>query len=155
MAHFCILLTSLGECRDINSLPWHNKGISHTKLQSYMSWVPLVGSGLGSMVGGHLSDILSRNTKKGWTFGRAGRPIVAGTSALVSTPFILLALFAGYPGCFLYFIPSGFVSLLDSSFLIFCRLVRCILGHPWLFCQTLLLWILSSPLWHYLCLLSL
>jgi hypothetical protein len=76
-----------------------------------MSWIPLVGSGLGSMLGGHLSDILSRNTG-GWGFGRAGRPIVAGTSALVSTPFVILALLAGYPGCFLYFIPSGWVSLL-------------------------------------------
>jgi hypothetical protein len=76
-----------------------------------MSWIPLVGSGLGSMVGGHLSDLLSRQRNDGLSFGRAGRPIVAGVSALVSTPFVVLALYASYPGCFLYFIPSGFVSL--------------------------------------------
>eukprot|EP00602_Paraphysomonas_sp_CaronLab_P006014 CAMPEP_0185017394 /NCGR_PEP_ID=MMETSP1103-20130426/357_1 /TAXON_ID=36769 /ORGANISM="Paraphysomonas bandaiensis, Strain Caron Lab Isolate" /LENGTH=360 /DNA_ID=CAMNT_0027546793 /DNA_START=538 /DNA_END=1617 /DNA_ORIENTATION=+ len=92
-----------GECKDINIFPWHNSGVSHSHLYAYMSWVPLVGSGLGSMLGGYFSDILVRSKH----YGLYGRPFVAATSSVVSLPFVILALLAGYPDCFLYFIPSG------------------------------------------------
>jgi hypothetical protein len=88
--------------------------MDHSKLQRYMSWVPLVGSGVGSMLGGHFSDVLVRS--KHW--GLTGRPFVAATSSLVAIPFVALALLAGYPDCFLYFIPSGLVRATDV--LLFC-----------------------------------
>lgn len=89
------------------------------------------------MLGGHLSDVLVRSKKWGLT----GRPFVAATSSLVAIPFVALALLAGYPDCFLYFIPSGlvrdfvscayFTCLLSHAFaILFCdRQVKCISGH--------------------------
>ena len=41
--------------------------------------------------------------------------IVAGVSSLVSIPFVILALSSGFPACFLYFIPSGLVSVVSLS----------------------------------------
>lgn len=93
-----------GECSSLTDMPWHNQGVSHADLQTYMSWVPLVGSGIGSLLGGYLSDRACSLLGS-----RAGRPLVAGVSSMGAVPFVVLALYAGNPACFLYFIPSGLV----------------------------------------------
>jgi hypothetical protein len=47
-----------GTCNALFSTPWHNRGISHEALEEYMWWVPLVGSAMGCLCGGMLSDAL-------------------------------------------------------------------------------------------------
>ena len=45
-----------GMCSSLFATPWHNRGIAHEALESYMWWVPLVGSAMGCLCGGLLSD---------------------------------------------------------------------------------------------------
>eukprot|EP01032_Pedospumella_encystans_P023107 gene23107-26165_t len=45
-----------GVCKALTSSPWHNKGISGERLAAFMWWVPLVGSALGNILGGLVSD---------------------------------------------------------------------------------------------------
>jgi hypothetical protein len=99
-----------GECSSLNSMPWHNIGMAHSDLEMYMWWIPLLGSGLGSLIGGHLSDRLCKHLSS-----VGGRPLVAGCSCIASIPFVILALVSNFPACFLYFIPSGLVGVIASN----------------------------------------
>jgi hypothetical protein len=45
-----------GDCKVLTEFPWHNQGMSAMHIESYMSWVPIVGSALGSFLGGLISD---------------------------------------------------------------------------------------------------
>ncbi|KAJ1437759.1 major facilitator superfamily domain-containing protein [Ochromonadaceae sp. CCMP2298] len=47
-----------GECSKLSTYPWHNEGMDSLKLIEYMSWVPVVGSAFGSLMGGFLSDLV-------------------------------------------------------------------------------------------------
>ena len=85
-----------------------------------MSWVPLVGSGFGSILGGMLSDYCVRNinlvsssvASSNSSLGRGGgsienRAFLAAVSCLLSGPLIMLAIRADFPDCFIYMIFSG------------------------------------------------
>jgi hypothetical protein len=100
------------------------------KLESFMSWIPLVGSALGSVVAGFVSDwIVKRNIQDTATLFEnqkqkaflpekqskasnnvAVRALIAGVSTLLSLPFVGVSFLLGFPGCFLIYIASGVVS---------------------------------------------
>ncbi len=102
--------------------------MSHERLISYMSWVPLLGSGFGSVLGGILTDKLVR-----FAAGRSRsyessvrsvgdltpinerglemRALLAGISCILSAPFVILAIFGEFPDCFTYLVASGLVSI--------------------------------------------
>ncbi len=109
--------------------------MSSLNLEIYMSWVPLVGSALGSLLGGFLSDFLvlrsqaaARQTSRLRTNtadqslrkrlssgeetsgGSYLRMVVAGVGTLMSLPLVLAALVLPLPACFLIMIASGLVS---------------------------------------------
>lgn len=118
-----------------------------------MSWVPLVGSALGSVVGGFLSDYIvnrkSREDKNAISTEdrdkpedtvdyftsnpdaiskqSASRALIAGVSTLISLPIVVFSFFLGFPGCFLIYIASGIVSALPvtnfSVIVIFCDFI--------------------------------
>lgn len=92
-----------GVCKALADYPWQNTGMSHHRLEMFMSWIPLVGSGVGNLLGGYVTDLLSVKLPL------VSRPLVAGAGTLLAIPFVYLALSAGYPGCFLYMIASGWV----------------------------------------------
>lgn len=101
--------TSTGECSDISPTPWHNEGITHEELATYISWIPLVGSGVGGIMGGYLSDLAFAMFSKMGEGGTHARMYVAAVSNLAATPFVILSLFLKFPWCFLVFLPSGWV----------------------------------------------
>ncbi len=107
-------------------------------LVTFMSWVPLVGSALGSVLGGFLSDLIvnrkSSKTKNSNILQddqpgthqtteyfsenqnsiskeSASRALIAGVSTLVSLPIVVFSFYLGFPGCFLIYIASGIVSV--------------------------------------------
>lgn len=104
---FCRAAT--GECSDISGTPWHNEGMDHNDLATYISWVPLVGSGVGGIMGGYFSDVAYRMFAKMGQGGTHARLYVAAISSLLATPFVVLSLFLEFPWCFLVFLPSGWV----------------------------------------------
>ena len=60
-------------CVQLNDTPWQNVGMSHETLELYMFWVPLVGSAMGCLLGGWVSDALQapavrRDAKKEWVY---------------------------------------------------------------------------------------
>lgn len=77
-----------------------------------MSWVPLAGSGMGSVLGGFLSD-WSTKTRLSLVHGRlsvpqtANRALLAAISCLLSAPVVMLAVRAGFPNCFAILTVSG------------------------------------------------
>eukprot|EP01034_Spumella_vulgaris_P025557 gene25559-32028_t len=113
-------------CSALSTYPWHNKGMSSLHLEEFMSWVPLVGSGLGSLLGGFLSDhvVASRASKasrhnSGSSSNRGSRAesigssavrmLVAGFGTLIAVPLVVLALLLEFPYCFLVMVASGMV----------------------------------------------
>jgi hypothetical protein len=97
-------------------------GMAHSRLIRYMSWVPLVGSGIGSILGGIISDkaakwIANKSRLQGSAtvslpVGENGveiRALLCGLSCFFATPFVIVALLADYPNCFNYLIFSGLV----------------------------------------------
>jgi hypothetical protein len=102
-------------------------GMSHANLEQYMSWVPLVGSGLGSILGGLVSDYVVRFTLSlraggcmhlpmvrriahSGGFMRSSienRALLAALSCLVSGPLIMLSIRSGSPNCFVFMVFSG------------------------------------------------
>lgn len=106
--------------------------MSALRLETFMCWVPLVGSALGSVLGGFLSDLLVRRRRGGAgagllkseerlrsesqeaadrdaTDGSEMRMLVAGAGTLLSLPLVMLALSLGFPYCFLVMVASGLV----------------------------------------------
>jgi hypothetical protein len=77
-----------------------------------MSWVPIVGSGFGNIIGGMFSDYIVT------TIGIKGRVLVPGIGNILAIPFVLLALTQDFPMCFVYLCISGFVGecYLSQSF---------------------------------------
>eukprot|EP01038_Epipyxis_sp_PR26KG_P005298 gene5298-7361_t len=65
-----------GLCSGLNNSPWHNIGLNPLYLEEYMSWVPIVGSAFGSILGGILSDFL--------IFRKKSVPLSKNTTAVVS-----------------------------------------------------------------------
>lgn len=107
------------------------------KIETFMSWVPLVGSALGSVLGGFISDQIVKYDKKrtlstatmssvGSQGGSgllsnsqkvsavnsftASRALICGVSTLLSIPLVMLSFYFDFPGCFLIYIASGMVS---------------------------------------------
>lgn len=88
-----------------------------------MSWVPLAGAGVGSVLGGVLSDWSTWcHVKSNAWWGQVcimrharalprteNRAILAAVSCLLSGPFIVMSVRAGFPDCFLYMAVSGFL----------------------------------------------
>jgi hypothetical protein len=96
--------------------------MSSLRLEEFMSWVPLVGSGLGSLLGGFLSDHLVATRRHSASQGlcdehsgdnnddhSAVRMLVAGVGTLLAVPLVLLALLLDFPYCFLVMVGSGMV----------------------------------------------
>ena len=92
-----------GSCGTLSEFPWHNEGMSSKQFQSYISWVPFIGMAMGSMFGGHLSDILV--SKRGF---KARHQLLTFTN-IISAPLVYLVLYLDYPWCFLVWIPAGFI----------------------------------------------
>ena len=92
-----------GSCSDLSEFPWHNEGMSSTQFESYISWIPLIGGGMGAMVGGHLSDILVAK------YGPESRLLILSISNFIAAPIIASSLYLDYPWCFLVWIASGFI----------------------------------------------
>jgi hypothetical protein len=88
-------------CYQVSDNAWMNKGMSHTRLEAYMSWVPLAGSAVGNVLGGILSDKLFPY------FGSGGRCLVCGIGNIISVFFVMEALLSEFPNCFLFMIASG------------------------------------------------
>jgi MFS family permease len=97
-------------CYAINPAPWHNQGIDHTVLESYMSWVPLAGSAVGSILGGYLTDqIVSHYSYSNPTSAAALRLAAAGIGTLLATPMVVISFFLAPPACFLAMVGSGLI----------------------------------------------
>lgn len=90
-------------CCKKNLTPWHNEGISHGILEAYVSWMPIVGSGVGSVLGGFLSDTYAKR------YGLKFRPFLIGVGNILASPFIYLAFNTTHPYCFLVQVLSGFL----------------------------------------------
>jgi hypothetical protein len=86
--------------------------MDHYQIEAYMSWVPLIGSALGSVLGGILADRLSIDIPNG-----CARMFLAGIGSLVAAPIVGIALILHSPYCFLILILSGAVSIILSPFL--------------------------------------
>lgn len=99
-----------GDCSALSDYPWHNEGMAALRIEEFMSWVPIVGSALGSMLGGVLSDHLVRKYDNGDAAGMQAlsmRALISGISNLLALPLIAYSFFLGFPGCFLIYIASG------------------------------------------------
>jgi len=97
-------------CSYLNPTPWHNIGLTHQEIEKYLSWMPLVGSGFGSICGGILSDKLAER------FARVSvRPLLIALGNLIAVPIVAYAFLSSYPTCFLVQIASGFVGELYFS----------------------------------------
>lgn len=108
---YCVPGSSLGaantkdfSCCKLSQISWHNQGMSHLKLEEYISWVPLAGSAVGNVVGGLLSDRVSR-----W-WGCSGRVLVPAVGNLLAMPFVVLAFLVDFPVCFFCMVGSGFLA---------------------------------------------
>lgn len=97
-------------CSILNPTPWHNVGLTHQDIEKYLSWMPLVGSGLGSVCGAILSDKLAEHT--GFI---SVRPLLIALGNLAAVPIVAYAFISSYPTCFLIQIASGFVGELYFS----------------------------------------
>ena len=96
-------------CSILNPTPWHNVGLTHQEIEKYLSWMPLVGSALGSVCGGILSDKLAERC------GVSVRPLLIAVGNLIAVPIVAYAFMTSYPTCFLVQIASGFVGELYFS----------------------------------------
>jgi MFS family permease len=98
---YCVETFSSKKCCKISSSPWHNVGMPHKNLEMYMAWVPIIGSGLGSIIGGILSDKLVV------VWGNRARSWVCASGCFLAAPFVYLSLNANFPLCFIYLAVSG------------------------------------------------
>lgn len=97
-------------CYALNAAPWHNRGIDHRVLEEYMSWVPLAGSAVGTILGGYLTDhIISQQTSSNVALASVWRLVASGAGTLLATPLVVVSFFLSSPGCFLAMVGSGLI----------------------------------------------
>jgi hypothetical protein len=121
-----------GTCSTISKFPWHNKGMDPINLATYMSWVPLMGSALGNLLGGIVSDKVIRGgwislwpsttsstvrdnipTQEQQAKRTHWRALISGISTLLALPMVCIAFYLEFPGCFLIMIATGLVSRIE------------------------------------------
>eukprot|EP00600_Ochromonadales_sp_CCMP1393_P015091 CAMPEP_0174998818 /NCGR_PEP_ID=MMETSP0005-20121125/1711_1 /TAXON_ID=420556 /ORGANISM="Ochromonas sp., Strain CCMP1393" /LENGTH=750 /DNA_ID=CAMNT_0016253479 /DNA_START=331 /DNA_END=2583 /DNA_ORIENTATION=+ len=72
-------------CCKLSTYPWHSEGMDSLHLEEYMSWVPVIGSACGSLLGGFLSDYIMKQRALAYPKTTGTSTATTATTTIITT----------------------------------------------------------------------